>query len=106
MPEIVLQAENLTKKYSSAEKDLVVLDDVSFSATQGSTLSVIGPSGSGKTTLLGLCAGLDVPTSGVVSLMGFKLNVMSEDDRAFLRNKYVKSIARVSSIQPPGMLDE
>ena len=48
-----------------------------------------GPSGSGKTTLLGLCAGLDVPTSGSISLMGFKLNKMGEDDRAYIRNQYV-----------------
>jgi len=66
-----------------------VLDNVSFQAEQGTSLSIIGPSGSGKTTLLGLCAGLDVPTSGSISLMGFKLNAMSEDDRAYVRNQFV-----------------
>ncbi len=89
MPDIVLQAEQLTKTYSSADKKLTVLDQVSFQAEQGTSLSIIGPSGSGKTTLLGLCAGLDVPTSGLISLMGFKLNAMGEDDRAYLRNQYV-----------------
>jgi putative ABC transport system ATP-binding protein len=89
MPEHVLKAEGLTKIYKSAGRDLVVLDDVSFEAGQGMTLSIIGPSGSGKTTLLGLCAGLDVPTRGTISLMGFKLNAMSEDDRAYIRNQYV-----------------
>ena len=88
MPEILLAAENLTKAYRSGTKDLVVLDHVNFSVQQGSRLAIIGPSGSGKTTLLGLCAGLDVPSSGAVSLMGFKLNAMDEDDRAFLRNQY------------------
>src|SRR6478736_9455036 len=88
MADIVLQAENLTKTYTSADKKLTVLDKVSFQAEQGTSLSIIGPSGSGKTTLLGLCAGLDVPTSGTVSLMGFKLNAMNEDDRAHLRNQY------------------
>jgi putative ABC transport system ATP-binding protein len=89
MPETVLQAENLTKVYSSGDNKLVVLDQVSFSAVQGTSLSIIGPSGSGKTTLLGLCAGLDVPTSGSISLMGLKLNSMSEDDRAYVRNQFV-----------------
>lgn len=85
----VLQTENLTKIYHSGENDLVVLDNISFSIDQGNSISIIGPSGSGKTTLLGLCAGLDVPSTGIVSLMGFKLNVMSEDDRAYIRNQYV-----------------
>lgn len=85
----VLQTENLTKVYPSAGRELVVLDHVSFAASQGDTLSIIGPSGSGKTTLLGLCAGLDTASSGSVSLMGFKLNAMDEDDRAYVRNQYV-----------------
>jgi len=89
MPDIVLQAEGLTKTYRSAGKDLTVLDQVSFTAEQGTSLSIIGPSGSGKTTLLGLCAGLDVPSQGTISLMGFKLNAMDEDDRAYVRNQYV-----------------
>lgn len=89
MSDIVLQAEGLTKAYRSAENELVVLDNVSFTAAQGTSLSIIGPSGSGKTTLLGLCAGLDVPSGGIITLMGFKLNVMSEDDRAYIRNQYV-----------------
>lgn len=89
MSQVVLQAEKLTKIYRSAEKDLVVLDNISFSVDQGNSISIIGPSGSGKTTLLGLCAGLDTPSSGTISLMGFKLNVMSEDDRAYIRNQYV-----------------
>ena len=85
----ILQAENLTKVYRSAGRELMVLDNVSFSVGQGDSLAIIGPSGSGKTTLLGLCAGLDTATSGTLSLMGFKLNVMDEDDRAYLRNQYV-----------------
>lgn len=89
MSQVVLQAENLTKTYRSAGKDLTVLDHISFSVDQGNSISIIGPSGSGKTTLLGLCAGLDTPSSGNISLMGFKLNVMSEDDRAYLRNQFV-----------------
>lgn len=85
----VLEADLLTKTYQAADRPLTVLDAVSFQVEQGNSLAIIGPSGSGKTTLLGLCAGLDVPTSGTLSLMGFKLNNMSEDDRAYLRNQYV-----------------
>jgi putative ABC transport system ATP-binding protein len=89
MSQIVLQAENLSKIYKSADRQLIVLDSISFAVEQGNSVSIIGPSGSGKTTLLGLCAGLDTPSGGTISLMGFKLNAMSEDDRAYIRNQYV-----------------
>lgn len=89
MSETVLHLENISKIYTSAEKKLTVLDEITFSVQQGHSVSIIGPSGSGKTTLLGLCAGLDTPSSGSISLMGVKLNAMSEDDRAYIRNQYV-----------------
>ena len=89
MKDSVLSVEDLTKVYRSGDKELMVLDHVTFSVEQGTSLAIIGPSGSGKTTLLGLCAGLDTATSGVVSLMGYKLNTLDEDDRAHIRNQYV-----------------
>ncbi|HAC25010.1 MAG TPA: ABC transporter [Cytophagales bacterium] len=89
MPDIVLAAENLTKAFPSGEREIIVLDHVSFKVRQGEAVSIIGPSGSGKTTLLGLCAGLDVATSGTLSLMGFTLNAMDEDDRAYIRNQFI-----------------
>ena len=88
MAATVLQAENLTKIYRSAESELMVLDHVSFSVSEGNSIAIVGPSGSGKTTLLGLCAGLDTPSSGDLTLMNFKLNAMKEDERAFLRNQF------------------
>jgi putative ABC transport system ATP-binding protein len=89
MKDAVLSVEDLTKVYRSGDKELVVLDHVTFSVEQGTSLAIIGPSGSGKTTLLGLCAGLDTATSGVVSLMGYKLNTLDEVERAYIRNQYV-----------------
>ncbi|MDX1629127.1 MAG: ABC transporter ATP-binding protein [Fulvivirga sp.] len=85
----ILNVENLTKTFTSGNKPLTVLDHVSFSVKAGSTTSIVGPSGSGKTTLLGLCAGLDVPSEGIVSLVDIKLNALNEDDRAYVRNQHV-----------------
>jgi len=88
MPNI-LEVQNLVKKFKTGKKELVVLDDISFALEEKSSIAVVGPSGSGKTTLLGLCAGLDLPSSGVVSLVGIKLNALDEDDRAYVRNQNV-----------------
>ena len=85
----ILNIENLEKTYSSGSKKLTVLHNISFGIEEGSTFSIVGPSGSGKTTLLGLCAGLDHSDSGTIELCGAKLNTLSEDERALLRNNKV-----------------
>ncbi|MFN9783651.1 MAG: ABC transporter ATP-binding protein [Sphingobacteriales bacterium] len=96
----ILQTENLSKSYTSAGKQLTVLDHVNMQVEAGSTMAIVGPSGSGKTTLLGLCAGLDSATSGSVLLNGIRLETLSEDKRAEVRNQYVGFIFQNFQLLP------
>lgn len=86
----VLELNDVMKQYAEpAGGMLTVLKGVSLSVTSGETLAIIGPSGSGKTTLLGLCAGLDRPSSGRLTLAGRDLAAMNEDERARVRAEQV-----------------
>lgn len=85
----MLKVERLTKTYEAAHGPLTVLQEVSFALGAGESLAIVGPSGSGKTTLLGLCAGLDRPSSGDVSLAGEQIGRLNEDQRALVRNRHV-----------------
>ncbi|WP_138484282.1 ABC transporter ATP-binding protein [Dyadobacter bucti] len=96
----ILDLQQVSKIYKSGDRSLTVLDNINFSITAGSTMSIVGPSGSGKTTLLGLCAGLDRATSGTVELHGTKLNGMSEDQLASVRNQYVGFIFQNFQLLP------
>jgi putative ABC transport system ATP-binding protein len=85
----MLKVQRLSKTYSTAAGPLTVLQDVNFSVGTGATVAIVGPSGSGKTTLLGLCAGLDQPSDGIVSLVGESIGELDEDARARVRNAHV-----------------
>jgi putative ABC transport system ATP-binding protein len=85
----LLVAQALTKKVTSPEGSLTILDSVSFSVRRGETVAVVGPSGAGKSTLLALLAGLDEPSSGSVWLDGVELTALDEDGRAALRSRRV-----------------
>lgn len=96
----ILKITGLEKTYTSGNKQLTVLHDISFEVEKGQTFSIVGPSGSGKTTLLGLCAGLDAPNAGRVELCGQDLNTLNEDQRAQLRNKEVGFIFQNFQLLP------
>jgi putative ABC transport system ATP-binding protein len=85
----VLDVRDLTRTYRSGERDLTVLQSVTFHVAEGTTSAIVGPSGSGKTTLLGLCAGLDRASAGTVILGGQPLEQLNEDERALLRRDLV-----------------
>jgi putative ABC transport system ATP-binding protein len=96
----MLTAQRLTKVYQSGGRPLTVLREVSLEVEAGGFLAVIGPSGCGKTTLLGLLAGLDVPTSGSVTLDGQDLGTLSEDARARLRGAKVGFVFQTFQLIP------
>ncbi len=85
----ILSVNQLSKSYRSGDRDLPVLQDITFRITRGTSCAIVGASGSGKTTLLGLCAGLDQPTDGTVTLDQIGLNHLGEDERARVRSEHV-----------------
>lgn len=66
MNEIVLQTENLTKKYGTS----TVLDNVSIKLEKKHIYGFIGENGAGKSTFMKIITGLTFPTSGTYSIMG------------------------------------
>jgi polar amino acid transport system ATP-binding protein len=64
MPNVILKAENIYKKYGNLE----VLKGISFQVNQGETTVIIGPSGTGKSTLLTCINQLTPPDQGHIWL--------------------------------------
>ena len=97
---VILKVDNLDMQYSSGNRSLSVLQSINMSIEEGETVAITGPSGSGKTTLMGLCAALDNPTSGAITLLGTLINPLSEDERARLRNRFVGFIFQNFQLLP------
>ena len=85
MSKPVLVVENIFKSFKTDHHVVNVLKGLSFDVFEGENVSLTGASGSGKSTLLSICAGLNQPDRGKVSLMGENLAKLSQDQLADLR---------------------
>lgn len=66
--------------FSYAGADAPVLEDISFTATPGTTTAIIGSTGAGKTTLLSLIPRLYVPSKGEVLIDATPTTSLSRPD--------------------------
>ena len=75
----ILTAVNLRKIYGKGDTAVRALDGVELAVEKGEFVAIVGTSGSGKSTLLHMIGGLDVPTSGTVTVDGQELNRMTDE---------------------------
>ena len=66
MTEILFEADHASRSFVNGV-EVRALVDACCRVGKGERIAIVGASGSGKSTLLNLMAGLDAPTSGVVS---------------------------------------
>jgi len=76
------------------------LAGVSLKIGQGEIQLLMGPSGSGKTTLLSILAGLLIPTSGQVHLLGEEITRMSDAKLARFRLENIGFIFQDCNLFP------
>ena len=66
MPETILEATELVKKYG----DLVAVNNASFTMEAGEVFGLLGPNGAGKSTTISMLTCLFPPTSGAMRIFG------------------------------------
>ena len=64
--EILVNAENLTKKFD----ELVAVDRVNFEIYKGESFGFLGPNGAGKTTIMRMIQSVSPITHGILTLAG------------------------------------
>ena len=82
---VIVRAENVTKTYRMGHEEVRALRGITLDIFRGEYLSIMGPSGSGKSTFFNMIGGLDTPTSGNVTVEGYKLASISPNQLALVR---------------------
>ncbi|MGZ2746854.1 MacB family efflux pump subunit [Burkholderia stagnalis] len=84
----LLQLTNVTRRFATGDKDVVVLKDVSLSIDAGEIVAIVGASGSGKSTLMNILGCLDHPSEGRYTVGGRETGTLDGDELARLRREH------------------
>ena len=83
----VIDIRQVTKTYSSGENEVHALRGVDLVVQPGEMVAIMGASGSGKSTLMNILGCLDVPTGGSYALDGVRVETLTRNQLADLRNQ-------------------
>ena len=96
----ILVVDSVEKIYDGGVRPVAALRGVSFEASTGDFIALMGPSGCGKSTLLHLVGGMDVPSSGGVTLDGVVLNELGEEALARVRRTSIGFVFQFFNLLP------
>jgi ABC-type lipoprotein export system ATPase subunit len=96
----LIKIEDIHKTYHLGEVDVPVLKGVSLTIERGELVALMGASGSGKTTLMNILGCLDRPSSGRYQLDGERIEQMTSDQRAIVRNRKIGFVFQSFNLLP------
>jgi len=89
---MAIHIKNLIVRYPIEKDHVTVLDIAEWHLQAGEQIAISGPSGSGKSTFLHILAGLQLPTSGSVSVCGQEMTQLGEAARDAARARCISVI--------------
>ena len=95
-----IEIRNLTKSYRLGHTSVEALRGIDLSIDTPEIIGIVGPSGSGKTTLLNILGGIDLATSGTVSIDEEKIGDLDDNARTALRRRDIGFIFQSFSLIP------
>lgn len=104
--EVILEATNLTKKFTADRREITALDNVDMTLYRGEIIGITGSSGAGKSTLLQLLGALDRPSFGDVFYEGKSIYKLNERELAAFRSKSVGFVFQSSNLLPEFSAEE
>lgn len=85
----LIELKQITKSYPLGDGFLQILKGIDLTIEKGDFVAIMGPSGSGKSTCMNILGCLDKPTSGTYILDGQRVDSLSSDELAQVRNQKI-----------------
>lgn len=85
----LIELKHISKSYPLEGLQLKILKNIDLQIDNGEFVAIMGPSGSGKSTLMNILGCLDKPTSGTYVLDGQRVENLSADELAEIRNRKI-----------------
>jgi len=96
----MISLHQVNKKYETPAGAFAALRDVDVEIGTGEFVGVVGKSGSGKSTLLNMIAGIDRPSSGMISVAGTVIHTLPENKLAAWRGRNVGFVFQFFQLLP------
>lgn len=100
MNDLVIRTTGLTKTYVSGTNEVHALRGIDLTIGRGELVAIMGTSGSGKSTLMNLLGCLDRPTEGGYELDGVRVEGLSKNELAAIRNQKIGFVFQGFNLLP------
>jgi len=100
MSQALIDMRGIRKAYQTGSVTFEALKGIDCEIRHGEMIGIVGPSGSGKSTLMNIMGCLDVPTDGEYLLDGRRVDTLSSNDLADIRNQKVGFVFQAFNLLP------
>jgi len=97
---MMINMSQITKVYNTGNVAFEALRGIDLDVADNEYIAIVGPSGSGKSTLMNLMGCLDTPSSGAYELGGLRVDSLTANQLAEIRNARVGFVFQAFNLLP------